>query len=72
MLAGYSGLMVYHALAGKRETKGVTDYYIGGRSMGGALVRLHRMVYHPDTLTSVCEKSSPTKSSGSSRAIDRA
>ena len=34
-LAGYTGLMVYHALAGKRETKGVTDYYIGGRSMGG-------------------------------------
>ena len=35
MLAGYTGLMVYHALAGKRQTKGVTDYYVGGRSMGG-------------------------------------
>ena len=35
LLAGYTGLMVHHALVGKRQTKGVTDYYVGGRSMGG-------------------------------------
>ncbi len=35
LLAGYTALMVYHALVGKRQTRGITDYYIGGRSMGG-------------------------------------
>jgi SSS family transporter len=27
--------MIYHAGVGRRKTKGVTDYYVGGRSMGG-------------------------------------
>ena len=35
LLAAYTGLMAHHALVGKRGTKGMTDYYVGGRSMGG-------------------------------------
>ena len=35
LLALYSGLLVWHAIAGNRRTKDVTDYYVGGRSMGG-------------------------------------
>lgn len=31
----YAVVMMYHAGVGRRKTKGVTDYYVGGRSMGG-------------------------------------
>lgn len=35
LLVGYTAMMVHHAAVGKRNTKGMTDYYVGGRSMGG-------------------------------------
>lgn len=40
MLIGYTCLMAYHAWTGNRETKGMTDYYIGGRKMGGVVLGL--------------------------------
>ena len=35
MLVLYTALMAYHAYAGNKETKGLADYYVGGRGMGG-------------------------------------
>ncbi|MEE2669724.1 MAG: hypothetical protein VYD78_06955 [Gemmatimonadota bacterium] len=40
LLAAYTALMAYHAYAGNRETKGIADYYIGGRGMGGVVLGL--------------------------------
>ncbi len=40
LLAGYGALLVRHALEGRRGTKGRTDYYVGGRSMGGVALGL--------------------------------
>jgi len=40
LLLGYAGLLAYHAWAGNRETRGVADYYVGGRSMGGVALGL--------------------------------
>ncbi len=34
----YSALLVHHSLAGKRRTRGTTDYYVGGRAMGGVAI----------------------------------
>jgi SSS family transporter len=36
----YAGLLVHHALAGKRRTRGMADYIVGGRSIGGITVGL--------------------------------
>ena len=38
MLLGYTALMAYHAWKGNRETEGMTDYYVGGRKMGGIVL----------------------------------
>ena len=38
LLALYTALMAHHAYAGKRATKGIADYYIGGRGMGGLIL----------------------------------
>ena len=35
LLAGYTAILAQHAIAGKRQTKGLVDYYVGGRAMGG-------------------------------------
>lgn len=35
LLLGYSGMLAYHAWRGHRATRGVADYYVGGRAMGG-------------------------------------
>ncbi len=35
LVLAYTALMVKHALDGKRATKGMADYYVGGRTMGG-------------------------------------
>lgn len=35
LLVGYVAAMARHAVAGQRQTKNVTDYYVGGRRMGG-------------------------------------
>jgi SSS family transporter len=40
LLAGYTVLLAYHAYEGNRGTKGVSDYYVGGRSMGGVTLGL--------------------------------
>ena len=38
MLLAYTGLMAYHAVIGKRGTRGLADYYVGGRAMGGVAI----------------------------------
>lgn len=40
LLTFYTGLLAYHAWLGNRETEGVTDYYVGGRSMGPIAIGL--------------------------------
>ncbi len=40
LLTGYVALMVLIAWMGKRRTHGVLDYYVGGRSLGGAALGL--------------------------------
>ena len=40
LLAVYSVFLVRHAIAGKRSTKDIDDYYVGGRSMGGIALGL--------------------------------
>jgi len=40
LLFGYVCLLAYHAWAGNRETRGVADFYVGGRSMGGVVLGL--------------------------------
>jgi SSS family transporter len=35
LLVGYTAILAQHAIAGQRRTKGLADYYVGGRSMGG-------------------------------------
>ena len=40
LLALYSVMLAHHAWTGKRETKGLTDYYVGGRNMGGWIIGL--------------------------------
>ena len=38
LLIGYVAIMARHAIAGKRQTKNVADYYVGGRRMGGIVL----------------------------------
>ena len=38
LLVGYTAHMMYHAWSEKRKTKDATDYYVGGRSMGGVAI----------------------------------
>lgn len=38
LLAVYTALLAYHAWTGRRETRGLADFYVGGRSMGGLAV----------------------------------
>ncbi len=40
LLGIFIGLMTHHALVGKRRTRGLVDYYVGGRSMGGVAIGL--------------------------------
>ncbi len=40
LITAYTVLLAYHAWYGNRETKGVEDYYVGGRSMGGVAIGL--------------------------------
>jgi SSS family transporter len=39
-LALYATLLIHHAWAGKRRTRGMADYIVGGRSIGGITVGL--------------------------------
>ena len=40
LLSVYTVLLAYHAWTGNRETKGVADYYVGGRNMGAIAIGL--------------------------------
>ena len=40
LLGLYTALLVYHAYVGHKGTKGITDYYVGGRGMGGVALGL--------------------------------
>ena len=40
LLGAYTILLVRHALHGSRATKGLADYYVGGRSMGPIVIGL--------------------------------
>lgn len=40
LLALYTVILAWHAWSGHRKTAGLADYYVGGRSMGGAVVGL--------------------------------
>ena len=40
MLLAYSALMIVHGWQGHRRTRGVLDYYVGGRNMGGIAIGL--------------------------------
>ncbi len=40
LLGIFIALMVHHAWVGKRRTRGLVDYYVGGRSMGGVALGL--------------------------------
>lgn len=40
LLLLYTLVLVHHAWIGKRDTKGVADYYIGGRALGGVALGL--------------------------------
>jgi SSS family transporter len=40
MLFGYTLVMAYSAWVGNRQTEGMTDYYVGGRKMGGIVLGL--------------------------------
>ena len=38
LMALYLGVMMYHAWVGKARTRNVTDYFVGGRSLGGVAI----------------------------------
>ena len=40
LLLGYTGLLAHHAWSGKRGTRGVADYFVGGRAMGPVAIGL--------------------------------
>ncbi len=40
LLAVYTVMLVHHAWSGNRSTKGITDFYVGGRGMGGLVLGL--------------------------------
>jgi len=40
LLLFYTLLLVHHAWSGKRATKGLADYYVGGRALGGVALGL--------------------------------
>ena len=40
LLLFYTVVLAYHAWQGNKSTKGLADYYVGGRSMGGVVIAL--------------------------------
>ena len=40
LLVGYTVMLAHHAWVGKQSTKGIADYYVGGRGMGGVVLGL--------------------------------
>lgn len=40
LMLAYTAVLVHHALSGKRATKGLADYYVGGRALGGVALGL--------------------------------
>ena len=43
----YTAILAYHAYQGKRKTHNLADYYVGGRSMGGAIIGLSFLRHTP-------------------------
>ena len=40
LLALYTVILAHHAWSGNKKTKDLTDYYVGGRNMGGWVIGL--------------------------------
>lgn len=40
LLLGYTVMLAHHAWTGNKSTKGIADYYVGGRGMGGLVLGL--------------------------------
>ena len=40
MFSGYTAILIRHAIEGNKKTRNVTDYFIGGRSLGGITIGL--------------------------------
>ncbi len=40
LLLGYTVMLAHHAWTGNKSTKGLADYYVGGRGMGGLVLGL--------------------------------
>jgi len=40
LLVGYTVILAHHAWSGNKQTKGLADYYVGGRNMGGWVIGL--------------------------------
>ncbi len=38
LFAGYTGVLVHHALVGQRRTRDLADFLVGGRSLGGVVL----------------------------------
>ena len=38
LLGAYGLLLVHHARTGRRDTKNITDFFVGGRAMGGIVL----------------------------------
>ena len=49
LLFAYLGAMIYHAWRGNRATKNITDFYIGGRNMGGVAIGISFVATYAST-----------------------
>ncbi len=38
LMVAYTALLLYHAQVGRRASRGMSDYYVGGRNLGGVVV----------------------------------
>ena len=56
LLLLYACLLGYHAWTGHRATRGVADYYVGGRSMGGVVLGLSFFATYSSTNSSAHPK----------------
>ncbi len=49
LLTVYTVLLAHHAWTGNRQTRGLADYYVGGRAMGGVAVGLSYFATYSST-----------------------
>ena len=38
LLIAYTAMLLYNAYLGSRASQGLSDYYVGGRNMGGVMI----------------------------------